>query len=74
MSHWFPQIDPKKCTGCGECIKICPTDALGLIAEKASLTAPQNCNYCAVCEEICPTGAIELPYLICFKDHTQENL
>ena len=73
MMTWLPQIDTEKCTGCGECIPACPTDALAMTAHKAVLAAPQQCNYCAVCEDICPTGAIELPYLICFKKHSEEQ-
>ncbi|GEM_PF-3150792 len=25
MVRWKPQIDPTACTGCGECLKACPT-------------------------------------------------
>ena len=48
-----------KCIGCGECIKVCPTQAItlhnGEITTDASL-----CNLCGKCSEVCPTKAIEM--------------
>lgn len=62
--QWMPQIDRKKCTGCGECVAHCPTKALGQVEGKAMLVHPDLCTYCTACEDVCPTGAIELPFLI----------
>lgn len=59
---WNPQIDPDVCTGCGECVIACPTDALELVEDVAVVREPDACNYCGVCEEVCPEGAISLPY------------
>lgn len=61
---WLPQIDRTRCTGCGDCIAVCPTDALGLEEKLAILVAPAACNYCGHCELICPEDAIALPYQI----------
>lgn len=63
-SQWMPQLSTTACTGCGECIAHCPTDALGWQQGKAALLYPERCIYCAHCESICPTGAIALPYLV----------
>lgn len=63
---WLPRLDPALCTGCGDCIAICPENALAQVAGKAALTRPDACTYCTTCEDVCPTGAIELPFLICF--------
>jgi ferredoxin len=27
-----PEIDPVKCTGCGDCISVCPNNALEMVA------------------------------------------
>jgi len=62
--EWLPQIDRKACTGCGECVAVCPVSALGIVDGKAALVDPQACTYCTLCENICPVSAIELPYLI----------
>ncbi len=59
---WLPWIDLAICTGCGDCIAICPTGALGFHAEKVAVVKPEVCTYSARCEAICPVGAIALPY------------
>ncbi len=67
---WFPQISEELCTGCGDCVFACPTDALALesrmdcTVEVAVVSNPAACNYCAECETICPVDAIALPYQI----------
>lgn len=70
--RWLPQIDVTVCTGCGDCIVTCPTDALALVSgitctesvEVAVLIDPSACNYCTDCETICPVEAIALPYQV----------
>lgn len=72
--EWMPQIDNVRCTGCGDCIAICPTEALGEVRGKAVVLQSQACTYCAVCEDICPAGAIGLPYEISFsQDYLNPN-
>ncbi len=61
---WLPQIDLLACTGCGDCVTVCPTGALTLTMGKATVARPDACSYCADCEAVCPPGAIALPYLI----------
>lgn len=74
QQQWTPQIDNVRCTGCGDCIAVCPTEALGEVEGKAVVTRPQACTYCAICEDICPTGAIGLPYQIIFsQDYLPPN-
>ena len=68
QQQWIPQIDRVLCTGCGSCIDLCPTGALGEVEGKAAVVQPPACTYCAICEGVCPTRAIELPYQIGFSD------
>ena len=58
------------CTGCGECAKICPTDAITLeyidqnIMKKRKARVAIKCDGCAgfksrACVDNCPTGALD---------------
>lgn len=69
---WMPQINRAACIGCGDCVALCPTGALGLQDGKAAVIRPDLCTYCGVCEDVCPAGAIELPYLITKSIHSEE--
>ncbi|MCC6904424.1 MAG: 4Fe-4S binding protein [Anaerolineae bacterium] len=67
-SQWLPRIDSALCTGCGDCVTLCPVDALGMVGGKAVLAVPDACTYCTACEDACPVEAIALPFLICLAD------
>jgi NAD-dependent dihydropyrimidine dehydrogenase PreA subunit len=59
-------VDAKKCSGCGICAEICPTDAIRLDENCKAYMKYDECWYCDSCEIECPTGAlkVKLPYLI----------
>lgn len=70
----LPRIVAALCSGCGRCVEICPTQALGQVNGKAVLICPDRCTYCALCEDLCPDSAIALPFLIVFADsQTNDN-
>ena len=52
-------IDPRACIGCGECVSLCPVNAIHLGDETSSID-PDGCAECGVCSRsrICPTDAI----------------
>ena len=54
-----PIFVAEKCTGCGECVSICPVDALTLIDDKSSLER-NKCIGCASCIAACPTSALSV--------------
>lgn len=64
MSVVIPQIDRDKCTGSGNCVEHCPTNAIELVSGKAMIVRPEDCNYCTDCEVVCPSGAIKCPFEI----------
>lgn len=53
-----PQVDPEKCTACGECGEICQFNAIICIKEHV-LTFEQLCHSCGGCRRLCPADAIE---------------
>ena len=53
------QIDPEKCVGCKQCMKIaCPALAFDAEAKKAYVADVGNCNRCGLCMQQCKFGAI----------------
>ncbi len=60
----LPEIDLDKCTGCGDCIELCPGGVISLANDKVTITRPDECSYCTDCELYCPSGAIRCPFEI----------
>ncbi|GAH48741.1 unnamed protein product, partial [marine sediment metagenome] len=54
-----PEIDYKKCDGCGVCVEKCRFGALKMEKGKPKLN-PFLCEGCGACEIICPQKAIKL--------------
>lgn len=71
MPWTLPAINHDRCTGCGQCVQHCPTQAVELIKHKAVIVRPYACTYCDACERACPTGAIGRPFIIVFETSQQ---
>ena len=67
----FHLNDWDTCTGCGNCMDICPNDAIKMveIAELESVPGMKNerprldygrCCFCGLCVDICPPGSLRL--------------
>ena len=54
-----PEIDYKKCNGCGFCVENCRFSALKMVDGKPKLN-PFLCEGCGACEVVCPQKAIKL--------------
>ncbi len=59
---FLPQIAVERCTGCGLCVRVCPTKALSANGVKVKLSHPERCEYTGICQDVCPTNAISLPF------------
>ena len=59
VSVEVPIVDLDKCTGCGECSRICQFGAIVCLGENNVLTFEQLCHSCGGCIRICPADAIK---------------
>ena len=49
-------LDADKCRGCTNCLKRCPTEAIRIRSNRATII-PQNCIDCGECIRVCPHHA-----------------
>jgi uncharacterized Fe-S center protein len=56
-----PVVYARKCTGCGECVKVCPANAINL-KNKKSVIDGSKCIGCATCIAVCPFAAIDVQW------------
>ena len=62
--HWrfveLPVVNAARCTGCGWCPAVCPTECLAMGAHLPWLPRPLDCVSCGLCVLICPANALEM--------------
>ncbi|HCS38437.1 MAG TPA: 4Fe-4S ferredoxin [Anaerolineaceae bacterium] len=60
----FLKISKSKCTQCGVCVLVCPTNTLQMVSQFPEIDINNACILCFACENSCPTGAISIPFTI----------
>ena len=55
---WKVIVDKNKCTGCGECVDVCPVSVYEMIDGKSDPVNEDECIGCESCVEACPVEAI----------------
>ena len=50
-------VDRDKCRGSGECVQICPQDAISIVEGVAAIDE-SKCDFDGICIPACPHGAI----------------
>ncbi len=62
------------CTGCGRCLRVCPSEAIRRIEGRISID-PAQCSACGKCVESCSRGAISIeePLLAWFLVSTSSH-
>ena len=53
-----PVVDVEKCTGCGLCVKVCPSLVFKLDEKKSTIIRGEGCNACGQCWAVCPEEAV----------------
>lgn len=51
------QVNPERCNGCGDCVSVCPSNAIRLEGGRAVIDETL-CAGCQVCADICTRSAI----------------
>ena len=55
---WTVTVDADKCTGCGECVDVCPVEVYELQEGKSAVVNEEECLGCESCVEVCEASAI----------------
>jgi formate hydrogenlyase subunit 6/NADH:ubiquinone oxidoreductase subunit I len=58
MRSELPLVNETLCTGCGDCVVVCPVACLDLRAALPWMPRPRDCVSCTLCAIICPADAI----------------
>ncbi|MBM4403186.1 MAG: 4Fe-4S binding protein [Candidatus Cloacimonetes bacterium] len=51
-------VDRSACNGCGECVRVCPHDAIYMDADNKAMIDQSKCQQCGNCVLVCPQSAI----------------
>lgn len=55
-------IDPDACTGCGECVRVCPADAITMVEDIAVVSGETSLG-CGHCAAVCPADAVTVGFV-----------
>jgi ferredoxin len=72
---YITAVDKEKCTGCGTCVKKCPTEATFLNDDNKAERKEELCIGCGVCAYFCPEEAIflvEKPRIVRIPPHRRK--
>jgi NAD-dependent dihydropyrimidine dehydrogenase PreA subunit len=61
--HELPVLDESRCTGCGDCVVVCPAYCLEMAGPLPWLPRPEDCTSCGLCDAVCPADALEMAAL-----------
>jgi len=67
-TNFLPEVNDKKCTGCGKCVDVCPVEALTLVSSNDATDSEAKiaklndsiCLGCGLCAKNCPNNSIKL--------------
>jgi len=54
------ELDREKCTGCGQCVEVCPRSVLAMRERKAQIRDRDSCIECGACQKNCAFNAVSV--------------
>ncbi len=54
------KYNSEKCTGCGQCVEVCPHAVFAMKGKRAQMRDYNACMECGACKKNCPASAIEV--------------
>ncbi len=51
-------VDENKCSGCGECVNVCPAAVYEILDSRSKPKHVRDCIECCACVEVCEPEAI----------------
>jgi NAD-dependent dihydropyrimidine dehydrogenase PreA subunit len=55
----YPVVNSEKCSGCGNCAEICPSEVYEMQEDKSNPIHPEDCIECWACVNQCQTESIQ---------------
>ena len=56
----LPLLDETRCTGCADCVRVCPTKCLEMAGAIPWVARPLDCVSCSLCCLVCPADALDM--------------
>jgi ferredoxin len=57
---YMVNVDPDKCTGCEECVNICPNEIFKMDEGRSDPYQSAECVFCESCLGVCPRETITI--------------
>jgi len=54
------KVDADRCTGCGQCLEVCPHEVLAMNERHVKIVNRDACMECGACSRNCPFGAVSV--------------
>jgi NAD-dependent dihydropyrimidine dehydrogenase PreA subunit len=56
----YPLVNRETCTGCQNCVEICPGEVYQMEEDRSKPVRPEDCIECWACVHQCPMDCIQL--------------